>query len=220
MKIIRKHQEDMAMSFDNPKYSDVKIWINNKIFEGHKLILSRNSHFEKMFTLTPDLNEIHLFNEISNLKRSNDESLPSNDFDEDKKGDIVQCSADACESFLRYLYSPTKLTDAKINLDLLLVAYKLNDETLKEFCENRLVKNVNSGNAIPSLLVSLKTECKNLKIKASIYIAKNFCEMKRYVDFQQVWENEEALLAILDVFGNFLTEENKINISIRTLILI
>lgn len=181
----------------------MKIRISGRVFRAHKIILSRNSEFNKLFAAKPNLKEIHLSNTTSSLTDFNKKGLSSNDLDTNTKHKLLQFPAAACETFLYYLYDSTILSKYTINLDLVLIAHKFADEKLKTLCEDVLEVDVTVEDACRTLLVALETNCDLLKEIARDKMALSFLYAKFDNDFQVVSENERALAEVLRVLGNF-----------------
>lgn len=200
-KMIHNFQNDTESMFENPQHSDIKIIVDNKEFKLHKIFLSRNKKLCQTFASDPNLNEIFLSDLISDSVEHDIKYLFNNDLDQNEDN-FFQFSSKSCETFLRFLYDPTKIKAENVTLDLILVSHKYSEDVLKEFCENHLFEHVNIRNVVRTLLVSLKTDCEKLKKQACLLVARHFCEMKFNEDFKLVLENDKVLSAILDCFGN------------------
>lgn len=199
-RIMQAFLNNIDSLFDNSRYSDIKIIIDYKESNLQKSILSSNKKFREVFASDPNLKEIFISDKISDSVEHDIKYLFSHDLDQEEM-EVLNFTFQACETFLQYLYNPSKMKEEKVNLNLILVAHEFADENLKEFCEDHLIKNINMKNAVRTLLVSLKTGCKRLESKACEIVAKNYCEMKLKLDFKLVLENDAALFAVLNVLG-------------------
>lgn len=113
------------------------------------------------------------------------------------KIEIPDLDADAVQIFIDYLYTG-KLCDKDISEELFLVADKYSCPTLKNFCREKIKENWNVKTATGRLLVHF-----NCAEEGSVFIAKNFNDVKMHSDLKQVFENEVATNAIFKAFGKF-----------------
>lgn len=159
--------------YTNKMKPDIVLVVKNKVIKAHKQVLgSQNPIFMDTFLSQPNLTKI----EISDL------------------------DVDAVQSFIDYLYTG-KLSLRDVTEKLFLVAHKYSSSTLKNICLEKLSKNLTIENAVGRLLTFVKCDEKHLSKEASIFIAKNFNDVKNR---QLVFQNKETSDAIFDAFGNFL----------------
>lgn len=167
--------------FKNALEPDIKFIVRNnnkdKVITGHKKILG-------------PLNPVLLNSFLSQPGLS--------------KMEILDLDAEAFQIFIDYLYTG-KISDGNITEELLLVAHKYADPTLKNVCRQKLGLNFNSENAARRLLTFLDCKEKKLIRGASMFLAKNYNDVKNRFEFRQVLQKPEAISAIFDVFGkNFI----------------
>lgn len=162
--------------FKNSIKSDFEIVLHDKVIKVHKEVLGQqNPVFLDKFISHPQLNKFEIRNFDSN----------------------------AVGIFINYLYTG-KLFDGDVSEELFLVAHKFMDLNLKNTCREKFVKTLAVENAAKRLLFFLDHDEAKLVQEASIFVAKNFNEIKLRCDFKQILEKKEAISAIFNVFGKFL----------------
>lgn len=159
--------------FENSIKSDIEIVLKDKVIKAHKEVLGKqNPVFLDKFISQPALNKI----------------------------EILDLNPNAVEIFIHYLYTG-KLSHSNVSVELFRVAHKYLDLNLKNACREKFVKTLTTGNAVQRLLYFLDREEANLTKETSIFIAKNFNDIKSRADFNQVLEKIEAITSIFDTFG-------------------
>lgn len=154
--------------------SDFEIVIRSKTIKAHKIVLGvENSVFSDHFLSHPEVNKL----------------------------EILDLHPNAVEVFIDYLYTG-KITEGDITEDLLLVAHKYSDSSLKRTCREKLSNTLTIENAPKRLLIFLECEENKLIEEASFLLAKNYNAVKNQFDFKRVLEKPNAISAIFDVFGN------------------
>lgn len=161
--------------FQNSIKSDVEVVLENKIIKAHKQILGQqNPVFLDQFLSCPQL----------------------------KKIEIPDLNPNAIETFINYLYTG-KISEEDVTENLFLVAHKYLDPTLKNVCRKKLSETLDVKNAARRFLVFLKCQEDTLIEATSLFLAKNFNDVKIQVDFKEIFENQNAIDAVFKVFGSF-----------------
>lgn len=175
LKEVQPSKNSYEYVFKNSIKSDIEIVLKKKVIKAHKEILGKkNPVFLDKFISQPGLQKIEIRDQDPN----------------------------AVEIFINYLYTD-RLIDSDLNEELYLVAHKYLDPNLKNACREKFAKILTVENAAKQLLFFLDHDEQKLSMETSIFIARNFCDVKSRSDFNLILEKKEAINAIFDVFGNF-----------------
>jgi speckle-type POZ protein len=169
---------DLSGLWQDQYLHDFNIKCEGKTFPCHKAILaSRSEVFKAMLTQEESLERIK--NEV----------------------EIKDCSHEALESFLEFLYTDG-LSDKTPyqSTELLVLADKYNIPSLKDKCELALSEILTNFNAIQLLSTAFLISAKTLLKNAAIYITKNHRELVGSDDWaEMVKTNPQAMDAIFKV---------------------
>jgi RCC1 and BTB domain-containing protein len=118
--------------FDDPKYSDMRIMVENNVIYVHKLVLRNRCHYFKT-----------LFSETS--------------FDRTKTSDeITEYYYDVYYVFLKYVYTHCIDIESETVLDLLVLANDYKEEELKLNCIDILISDTREENFCPFYFASVR----------------------------------------------------------------
>jgi len=166
---------DLSSLWQDQYLHDFMIKCEGKTFPCHKAILaSRSKVFKAMLTQEESLERIK--NEV----------------------EIKDCSHEALESFLEFLYTDGLADETPYNsTELLILADKYNVASLKNKCELALSETLTNLNAIQLLSTASLISAKTLLKNAATYIAKNHRELVGSDDWaEMVKTNPQAMDAI------------------------
>ena len=157
---------------EDPSTSDVKLLVKNKVFHGHKAILSaRSIIFSRIF-------EIH---DIGKAKIVFLPDLESESFAE----------------FLRFIYTGEIDKLDQFAEQLLFAAAKYRIEDLKVFCQHEMINKLTTENAIGYLVKSHRYLATLLKHKCIEFINSNSTEVIKRSEWTDLIKNHPYLITEL-----------------------
>ncbi|KAK6938403.1 BTB/POZ domain [Dillenia turbinata] len=162
-------------------YADVTINTADGTLRAHRAVLSANSPvFQSMF--------------LHNLKEKESSTI-----------NIEDMSVESCMALLGYLYGNLKQEDFwKHRLALLGAANKYDITDLKQFCEESLLEDINSGNVLERLQEAWLYQLKKLKKACLTYLfdfGKFYDVRDEITDF--FWQSDRELM--VEMFQEVLT---------------
>ncbi|XP_028981940.1 speckle-type POZ protein-like [Diachasma alloeum] len=166
----RRLVDDLRVLFDESKFSDVTIVVDNKKFPTHKSILaSRSPVFAAMF---------------SHSLREEQRNLVHID---DMRPDVVK-------GMLQFIYTDEVPDLEKLLNEYLGAAEKYQLSGMKEKCEEAILERVNEENAALYLVIADRFNADGLKAKLMSYITKHLPGIVGSAAFKEMEEKHTALL--------------------------
>lgn len=153
------------------KFTDITLLVDGNKLQAHKNILaSRNEVLEAMLT---------------------------NDMVEKNKNviDIPDVDIATFKAFLKYVYTGI-VEDENLTLELLILADKFLDQTLKDSCEIFLCQDISFDDAIDKLLVANRHNCHDLETRSASYIASHINDFLESPKFEKVLECKDIIKSI------------------------
>lgn len=171
-------QPDRQALIDSATKSDLTIKVQNDLFLAHKNILSsRNALFKTTVSKLPSTRNVS-----SSIC-------------------ITHSEASIFKIFLLYIYT-RQVEDGNISKELLEIAHKYDDVTLKGMCQVHLLTTLSEKNAVELLSLGTDLDCKALKDRAAKFIADRYAEIKNQDEFKLVKQNDAAVEAIFSHFAD------------------
>lgn len=175
-----KNIRKMHLSDD---FTDVTLVVEGQEIKAHKNILaSRNEYMHSILT---------------------------NDMLESKKNviEIPDFDIATFKVFLEYLYTGIVKND-DITLELLAMADKFLDQSLKDKCDNFFCRNINFDNAIELLLFANTHSYPNMEMRALTYIGDRIIEFAKLPEFEEVLARTDVIKSILRQSKALITDGN------------
>lgn len=169
-------------SYKRKMYSDFKLVCDGQVFMSNRYILSiRSQVFRAMLSM-----------DTSENRRG---KIEINDF-----------GADTIQSMLKFMHTD-KIDDDEINVDLLVAADKYDVKLLFFVCEEKLVADVQTSNAIHCYVVASQLCAKDLLLKSAKVIFENFPTLRAHTDFDHL--TKEHLAEIMSFASSNFNEKRK-----------
>jgi len=165
--------EKMLKIFNNPKNSDMKFKIENKLIYVHKVIIESNSkYFESKST-----EGTRAMRESSEIKTR------------DNVIEITEYSYDVYYAFLKYLYTDCIEIKSEKAIDLLVLANNYKEEELKLKCVDIIKTNITIENVCPLYCASIKYNLSDFEDFCFNFAENKINQILRTEGFRQMDEN-------------------------------
>jgi RCC1 and BTB domain-containing protein len=157
--------ENISKSFNDPKYSDLKFKIEDKLIYVNKSVLQTNSKYFK--------------------SKWADKSKGTTE----KVIEIKEYSYDVYYAFLEYLYTDSVDIFAEKALDLLILANDYKEEKLKQKCLDIITKSITIENVCTLYCFSIRNKWNELENQCFEFAFNSLREVKKTEAFRRMDEN-------------------------------
>lgn len=163
---------DHLKGLSSAKTPDLEIHISNEILKVHKIILaSGNDVFRAMFD--------------SQMAEHKNNRL-----------EITDCDPSAFKVFLAHLYT-SEVPSKDINLDLLMIAEKYLDVSLKKQCLEKLGSDISLDNLVETVQVATQFNFNELITACQKFVKKNLTKLIGTPQLDAIHENKTFFFGVL-----------------------